>query len=77
MGVYERVISSNGRSAEIVSLGSLRNLGRLGTIGRIGRIGRIGTDGINGINGKFPSSEAPLFILLEGAERVLKGIKGY
>ena len=45
-----------------------------------------GTDGTNGINGKIlsseallfiPSSEAVLFILLNGAVRVLKGTKGY
>ena len=46
-------------------------------IGRIGTNGIDGIDGINGINGKFPSSEAPLFILLKGAERVLKCTKGY
>ena len=61
----------------------------MGSMRRIGEIGRIGTDGINRINrtnGKFlsseallfiPSSEAVLFILLKGAERVLKGTKGY
>lgn len=49
---------------------------------RVNRVNR--EDGTNGINGKFsikrkryPSSEAVLFILLKGSERVLKGIKGY